>query len=164
MDMKGGVLPKSPATTEFLNTGGVPWEAPPFDQDPSRPGRFSTKRGCSQGDPPSPSHWAAFFDILLRALELGSPEATVLPGHHGCPQSLSDGAFVDDLTTVSPTYMSLQHKLDIVCAFAIVFSLSVNIPKLKLFRTPGVADHHPPHMTIHTAGWQPRPHHTLHEG
>ena len=155
MDMKGGVLPKSPATTEFLNTGGVPWEAPPFDQDPSRPGRFSTKRGCSQGDPPSPSHWAAFFDILLRALELGSPEATVLPGHHGCPQSLSDGAFVDDLTTVSPTYMSLQHKLDIVCAFAIVFSLSVNIPKLKLFRTPGVADHHPPHMTIHTAGWQP---------
>ena len=64
---------------------------------------------------------------------------------------------MDDLTTVSPTHTSLQRKMDIVSAFAIVFSLLVNIPKLKLLRTPGRSAPLPPHLIIHTGQWEPQP-------
>ena len=63
-------------------------------------------------------------------------------------KTLSDGAFVEDLTTVFPTHISLERKMDIVSAFAIVLSLLVTIAKLKLLRTPGRSEPLPPHLVI----------------
>ena len=60
MDMRGGVLPKSPSTQEFLSNGHRPWDAPSFDQATDQPGRFRTQRGCSQGDPPAPRTGSPF--------------------------------------------------------------------------------------------------------
>ena len=40
MDMRGGVLPKSPIAQDFLHAGHRPSEAPPFDQANEQPGIF----------------------------------------------------------------------------------------------------------------------------
>ena len=137
MDMAGGVIPKSPIAQELLAAGLPPWEFPDIHEDKDGASRFTTRRGCSQGDPPSPSHWDAFFDILMRALELGCQEPCVLLGKNRLPHHMGDAAFIDDLTTASPTYLTLQRKIEIVCAFALAFCLKINLPKLKVIRTSG---------------------------
>ena len=115
MDMEGGVIPKSPVAQELLAKGLLPWEFPDIQEEKETASRFTTRRGCSQGDPPSPSHWDAFFDILMRALELGSQEPCVLLGKNRLPHHLGDAAFIDDLTTASPSYITLQRAEDRDC-------------------------------------------------
>ena len=63
---------------------------------------------------------------------------------------------MEDLTTVFPTHISLERKMDIVSAFAIVLSLLVTIAKLKLLRTPGRSAPLPPHLVIRTGRWEPQ--------
>ena len=120
----------------------------------TRPCTFIRDRGTPQGDVSSPHAWTAFFDIALRALEATDPAT-----HFRMPSSTSDSALVsdlgyaDDLVSLSCTLDGLQHKADLMSAFALLFDLTISAPKLRavcLGMSPPL-----PTLIIHGSGWTP---------
>ena len=105
----------------------------------TRPGTFIRERGTPQGDVSSPHAWASFFDIALRALDM---TATV-----------SDIGYADDLVSFSSSLAGLQHKADIMSAFALLFDLTISAPKLCA-ACIGPAPPNPS-LIIHGPGWTP---------
>ena len=129
MDMGGGVIPRSPEASEEIRRE-YPTLFEHIQNNPEWLAFFTTLRGCSQGDPTSPSNWTAFFDILLRALTQVEATPSFFHPSHGVAAPGSDSAYADDLATLSRTKEGLQIKMDIVSAFASIFGLTINIKKL----------------------------------
>ena len=143
MDMGGGVIPRSPlASSQVRDTATHTFEH--INTNPPGLGFFTTRRGCSQGDPASPANWTAFFDILLRALQMVDDSPAFFQYTTGIPFEGKDSAYADDLATLSGSQMGLQRKMEIVSAFATIFGLIINIKKLRLL---GTAPHS---CTVHT--------------
>ena len=98
--------------------------------------------------------WTAFFDIALRALAATDPA-----NHFRMPSSVSYSALVsdlgyaDDLVSLSCTPDGLQHKADLMSAFALLFDLTISAPKLRAVCL-GMSPPHPT-LTIHGPGWTP---------
>jgi hypothetical protein len=122
MDMGGGVIPRSPLASHQLKDHGTASFQHILD-GPDTLAFFTTLRGCSQGDPTSPANWTAFFDILLRALQLVDDSPSFYHVTSGVADTGADSAYADDLATVSSTAEGLQAKIDIVSAFASMFGL-----------------------------------------
>ena len=129
--MGRGVIPRSPEASEEIRREH-PTLFEHIQNNPEWLAFFTTLRGCSQGDPTSPSNWTAFFDILLRALIQVEATPSFFHPSHGVAAPGSDSAYADDLATLSRTKEGLQIKMDIVSAFASIFGLTINIKKLCL--------------------------------
>ena len=118
------------------------------------PCTFTRERGTPQGDVSSPHAWTAFFDIALRALADTDPAT-----HFRMPTSTSDSALVsdlgyaDDLVSLSSSLDGLQHKADLMSAFALLFDLTISAPKLRAVCL-GPAPPQPT-LTIYGPGWTP---------
>jgi len=145
-----GRLGVPPAVCEWLvdldEGGSVCVNSPYSHHFPPAP-TFTTDRGVGQGDVQSPIIWAGFFDILLRALEIGrSPSDT-----HSTSLRIADPAFADDLATLARSLQHLQAKADIVSAFATLFNLQLSVKKLQLLSFSG----QPKPLMIHTSKWMP---------
>ena len=127
-----------------------------FGEGPSttRPCTFTRERGTPQGDVSSPHAWTAFFDIALRALAATAPDS-----HFCMPVTPSDSAMVsdlgyaDDLVSLSCSLDGLQHKADLMSAFALLFDLTISAPKLRAVCLGPSPPH--PTLTIHGPGWTP---------
>ena len=89
------------------------------------------KRGTCQGAPPSAIHWVAFFDILTRTFEVLDYKTIQIRTFGWTLGAAQDVAFVDDLQSIAPTAEVLQHKADIVSAFAIIFGTELSVKKLR---------------------------------
>ena len=152
LDDHGPTAVRSPWALEawgsagYLGFGEIP--------SPTRPCTFTRDRGTPQGDVSSPHAWTAFFDIALRALA-----ATDLATHFRMPSSVSDSALVsdlgyaDDLLSLSCSLDGLQHKADLMSAFALLFDLTISAPKLRAVCLGTLPPH--PTLTIHGPGWTP---------
>ena len=66
---------------------------------------------------------------------------------------VSDIGYADDLVSLSSTLTGLQHKADLMSAFALLFDLSISAPKLRA-ACIGPAPPNPA-LIIHGPGWSP---------
>ena len=66
---------------------------------------------------------------------------------------VSDLGYADDLVSLSCTLDGLQHKADLMSAFALLFDLTISAPKLRAVCL-GTSPAHPT-LTIHGPGWTP---------
>ena len=118
------------------------------------PGTFVRERGTPQGDVSSPHAWTAFFDIALRAFAMTNPSLHFqMPSARATTATVSDLGYADDLVSLSSSLAGLQHKADIMSAFALLFDLTISAPKL---RAACLGPSNPnPTLTIHGPGWTP---------
>ena len=110
-------------------TVATPWHL--ANQDSGAASSFSTHQGTGQGDIVSPTLWTAFFDILLKTLQHGSVNNFFIRATEGNIVAQPDLAYADDLISISATPEALQHKADIVSAFALTFHLQLAVPKFR---------------------------------
>ena len=94
---------------------------------------FKAVRGIGQGDNHSPLTWILFEDIILCALENVRKDPLYKYKVNGDMQPAKDLCYADDLLTVSGQLSGLQAKADLMSAFALIFKLKFNKPKLRLF-------------------------------
>ena len=121
---------------------------------PTRPGTFTRERGTPQGDVSSPHAWTAFFDIALRALDMTDHDRHFrMPTSRTTSTTVSDIGYADDLVSLSSSLAGLQHKADIMSAFALLFDLTISAPKLRA-ACIGPAPPNPS-LIIHGPGWTP---------
>ena len=119
-----------------------------------RPGTFTRMRGTPQGDVSSPHAWTAFFDIALCALAATDPSLHYrMPTSRSASELVSDVGYADDLVSMASSLAGLQHKADIMSAFALLFDLDISVPKLRAVCL-GPAPPNPT-LTIHGPGWSP---------
>ena len=127
---------------------------------------FEAERGACQGAPPSAIHWVAFFDILTRTFEVLNYKKIQIRTFGWTLGAAQDVAFVDDLQSIAPTAQVLQHKADIVSAFAIIFGMVLSVKKLRYlvahFGENGTMEDtltdesiRAP-LVVHERGWTPR--------
>ena len=152
LDDQGPTAVRSPWALETWRRSGYHG----FGVRPSKscPSTFIRERGTPQGDVSSPHAWTAFFDIALLA------SATTDPSFHfRMPTSRSDSALVsdigyaDDLVSLSSSLAGLQHKADLMSAFALLFDVAISAPKLRAVCLGPTPPH--PTLTIHGPGWTP---------
>ena len=92
-----------------------------------RPGTFVRERGTPQGDVSSPHAWTAFFDIALRALAMTDPALHFqMPTARDTTATVSDLGYADNLVSLSSSLAGLQHKADLMSAFALLFDLTIS--------------------------------------
>ena len=121
---------------------------------PNLPGTFVRERGTPQGDVSSPHAWTAFFDIALRALAMTDPSLHFrMPSGRDTTSTVSDLGYVDDLVSLASSLEGLQHKADIMSAFALLFDITIFAPKLRA-ACLGLSSPNPT-LTIHGPGWTP---------
>ena len=126
----------------------------PPGTSPAQPGTFIRERGTPQGDVTSPHAWTAFFDIALRALDMTDPASHFhMPSHPHKLVAVSDVGYPDDLVSLSSSLDGLQHKADIISAFALLFDFTISAPKLRA-ACLGTGPLNPS-LTIHGPGWTP---------
>ena len=121
---------------------------------PTRPGTFFRERGTPQGDVSSPHAWTAFFDIALRALDMTDPASHFrMPTSRSATATVSDIGYADDLVSLSSSLTGLQHKADLMSAFALLFDLTISAPKLRAACISAAPPN--PLLIIHGPGWTP---------
>ena len=54
-----------------------------------------------------------------------------MPTSHHTQASVSDIGYADDLVSLSSSLAGLQHKADLMSAFALLFDLTISAPKLR---------------------------------
>ena len=120
---------------------------------------FHPERGTAQGGVDSSLIFAAFIDILLRAIELVSEPAHMfyISDIDGNLQAATSIGYVDDLVCASGTADGLQKIANLVSAFCILFHLELNSSKFRAFAlnwgNPNISAMD--NMTIYTKGWIP---------
>ena len=120
----------------------------------TRPCTFTRKRGTPQGDVSSPNAWTAFFDIALGALAATDPSLYYrMLTSRSASALVSDIGYADDLVSMSSSLDGLQHKADIMTAFALLFDLDISVPKLRAVCLGPAPPH--PNLTIRGPGWAP---------
>ena len=98
--------------------------------------------------------WTAFFDIALRALAMtDSSHHFSMPTSRTAHALVSDIGYADDLVSLSSSLAGLQHKADLMSAFALLFDLTISAPKLRA-ACIGPAPPNPT-LIIHGPGWSP---------
>ena len=130
----------------------TPW----FRAFPERAAPFRSHKGTGQGDVSSPLLWCAFFDILLRALEM-VPSDFQVRGANGHLATIGDTAYADDLLSISASSHNLQAKADIVSAFAVAFGLDLALHKFRTSATTWGSEHRitAAGIVVHTGQWTP---------
>ena len=85
---------------------------------------FVAERSTGQGDNPSPSLWAAFPDILARCLaSFGIHDSYMVTRVEGDIMMVLETMYVDDIESKTATVARMQHRADIVAAFALIFGI-----------------------------------------
>ena len=152
LDDQGPTVIRSPWALEVWNRSG--YEGFDTAITSTRPCTFTRMRGTPQGDVLSPLAWTAFFDIALTALAATDPSLHYrMPSSRSTSALVSDIGYADDLVSMSSSLAGLQHKADIMSAFALLFDLDISVPKLRAVCL-GPAPPHPT-LTIHGSGWAP---------
>ena len=152
LDDQGPTTVRSPWALETWRRSGYHG----FGARPSTscPNTFIRERGTPQGDVSSPHAWTAFFDIALCALATTDPSLHFRMLTSRSESALvSDIGYADDLVSLSSSLAGLQHKADLMSAFALLFDLAISAPKLRAVCL-GPAPPNPT-LTIHGAGWTP---------
>ena len=116
---------------------------------------FTAGKGTGQGDKLSPLVWNAFCDVLLAALEDTTGGDFFTQDHTGENRRTPDVAYADDIVSMKAAMEALQHRADIISAFAILMNMELAIPKLRVF---GIEWGNPYRnntkvLKVHTPGW-----------
>ena len=120
----------------------------------TKPRTFIRERGTPQGDVSSPHAWTAFFEIAQRALDMTDPSHHFsMPTSRTAHALVSDIGYANDLVSLSSSLAGLQHKADLMSAFALLFDLTISAPKLRA----ACIGPSPPNPTLifHGPGWSP---------
>jgi len=138
LNSAGRIIVRSPYAQHHLAQHGHRLLSHINDADRSGLTYFSAERGIGQGDVTSAIIWLLVFDVLLTALDIGSTDIhqptkqrITTCSSSGILQTTNESCFSDDLTSVSPSFITRQRKADIVSAFAIVFKLTIAQDKLR---------------------------------
>ena len=94
---------------------------------------FLMIRGVGQGDNKSCLAWDCFMDIAALALEKADVDNFYVRREDGSLAKAIEKIFADDLIAVSPNEKLLQRKADIVSALCLMFDITINVKKLRLF-------------------------------
>ena len=152
LDDHGPTAVRSPWALEVWRRAG--YQGFSTDLSTVRPGTFVRERGTPQGDVSSPHAWTAFFDIALRALAMTDPSLHFqMPSTRADTVPVSDLGYADDLVSLSSSLAGLQHKADLMSAFALLFDLTISAPKLRAACLGPTLPN--PTLTIHGPGWTP---------
>ena len=152
-----GVPPDLAHAIAYMDDDDLIYPATPwYRHNPTTAAPFSSEKGTGQGDVSSPILWCAFFDILLRTLEL-VPSDFQVRGANGVITVVGDTAYADDLLSISATASNLQSKADIVSAFAIAFGLDLALHKFRSSAKSWGTEHvvQAEGILIHTGAWRP---------
>ena len=127
LDDHGPTAVRSPWALEAWRKAG--YQGLGTEISPARPRTFVRERGTPQGDVSSAHAWTAFFDIALRALAMTDPSLHFqMPTARDATAMVSDLGYADDLVSLSSSLAGLQHKADLMSAFALLFDLTISAP------------------------------------
>ena len=76
-----------------------------------------------------------------------------MPSARDATATVSDLGYTDDLVSLSFSLAGLQHKADLISAFALLFDLTISAPKLRAACLGPKLPY--PTLIIHGPGWSP---------
>ena len=115
---------------------------------------FVAERGTGQGDNPSPSLWAAFLDILARCLaSFDIVDSYTVTKVNGDITIVLETMYVDDIESKTATAAGMQHRADIIAAFALIFGIKFSHTKLRRSAMGEVEAEKEETMTIRGPSW-----------